>query len=162
MTFLKSSVGLFWLTTLFVSNLAHANRDQDALICVVDVASQGKSHRKSHAKFYAELATTPNKQRQGLMFLQSMADDQAMLFIYPKPHQVGFWMRNTLIPLDMLFFDDRGELLEIKQNLPPCKTQHCPIYVAKNSNIKYVLEVNAGQSQLLDIQVGAQLYGCGR
>ncbi|MFC3903502.1 Uncharacterized conserved membrane protein, UPF0127 family [Acinetobacter marinus] len=162
MTFLKSSVGLFWLTTLFVSNLAYANGDHNALICVGDVASQGKSHRTPPAKFYAELATTPDQQRQGLMFRQSMADDQAMLFIYPEPHQVGFWMRNTLIPLDMLFFDDRGELREIKQNIPPCKTQNCPIYVAKSSNIKYVLEINAGQSQLWDIQVGDQLYGCGK
>lgn len=159
---MKSLVGLLWLTTLFISNLAYANRDHEALICVGDTASYDKSHRKSHAKFYAELATTPDQQRQGLMFRQSMADDQAMLFIYPKPHQVGFWMRNTLIPLDMLFFDERGELLEIKQNTLPCKTQNCPIYVAKNSNIKYVLEINAGQSQLWDIQVGDQLYSCGR
>lgn len=113
------------------------------------------------AEFNTELAITANEQRKGLMFRQQMANNEAMLFIYPQPRKVAFWMRNTLIPLDMLFFNGDGELVEIKENIPPCKSKDCPTYPAKDPNIKYVLEINAGQSQLLDIQVGDRLYGCG-
>lgn len=113
------------------------------------------------AEFKTELAITPAEQRKGLMFRQSLKEDEAMLFIYPAPRSVAFWMRNTLIPLDMLFFDADANLVEIKKNIQPCKSESCPTYPAKSKNIKYVLEINAGQSQLLDINVGDKLYGCG-
>lgn len=145
----KAFAGLLLLNTVLLGNVAYARDYNDALVFVGDT------------EFNTELALTPNEQRKGLMFRKSMADNQAMLFIYPQPRKVAFWMRNTLIPLDMLFFDGNGELVEIKENVPPCKTENCPTYPAQNPTIKYVLEINAGQSQLLDIKIGDKLYGCG-
>ncbi len=144
----KSFVIFVSLTGIF-TNTSLARDYNDALLFV------------GEAEFNTELAITPAEQRKGLMLRRSMQTNEAMLFIYPTPRKVAFWMKNTLIPLDMLFFDDTGTLVEIKQNVPPCKTKRCPTYPAKAPNIKYVLEINAGQSQLLDIRVGDKLYGCG-
>lgn len=135
--------------SLILSTITQAKDYTDALIFV------------GNSEFDTELAITPNEQRKGLMFRKDMANSQAMLFIYARPRKVAFWMKNTLIPLDILFFNEEGELVEIKENIQPCKTVECPTYPAKSKNIKYVLEINAGQSQLLDIKVGDKLYGCG-
>ncbi len=133
----------------FGSGVAYAEAYDDAWVFV------------GNQDFQTELAITPAEQRQGLMFRKSMQDNQAMLFIYQKPRRVAFWMKNTLIPLDMLFFDDNGSLVEIKENIPPCKTATCPTYPARYPRIKYVLEINAGLSQKLGLKVGDKLYGCG-
>ncbi len=133
----------------FSSGVAYAESYDDAWVFV------------GNQDFQTELAITPAKQRQGLMFRKSMQDNQAMLFIYQKPRRVAFWMKNTLIPLDMLFFDDNARLVEIKENVPPCKTATCPTYPARHPNIKYVLEINAGLSEKLGLKVGDALYGCG-
>lgn len=108
-------------------------------------------------RFATEIAATLGELQKGMMHRPSMRDDQAMLFIYPHPQRLTFWMKNTLIPLDMLFFDEHGILLEIKQNVPPCKTPRCPTYPSRHDNIKYVVELNGGAGERLDIKAGDQL-----
>lgn len=108
-------------------------------------------------RFSSETADTPHKMQRGMMFRRSMADDQAMIFIYSRPQAVTFWMKNTRIALDMLFFDASGELLEIKHNVPPCKNSVCPTYPSRQQNIQYVVELKGGISEKLGIHVGNRL-----
>lgn len=110
--------------------------------------------------FAAEIANTPAKMQQGMMHRPDMADDQAMIFVYPRPQRMTFWMKNTLIPLDMLFFDARGYLQEIKHSVPPCKTQRCPTYPSRHTHIQYVVELKGGTAQRLNLQAGDKLNAC--
>lgn len=109
--------------------------------------------------FEAEIADTPEKLQKGMMYRPSMKANQAMVFIYPQPQRAYFWMKNTLIPLDMLFFDASGSLLEIKHRVPPCKVADCPVYPSKQTQIKYVVELKAGASETLGIEPGDKLKG---
>lgn len=112
-------------------------------------------------RFDTEMADTPATMQQGMMFRPHVADSQAMLFIYARPTKMSFWMKNTLVPLDMLFFDQKGILQEIKHNVPPCRSQTCPIYPSKHTDNQYVLEIRGGQAKHRQIHVGDKLYGCG-
>ena len=69
--------------------------------------------------FRVELAETPEQRAQGLMFRESLAPDAGMLFLYPRPQVPQMWMRNTFIPLDMLFLDGRGVVLATANNAVP-------------------------------------------
>ncbi|MGC6475745.1 MAG: DUF192 domain-containing protein [Parvibaculales bacterium] len=102
------------------------------------------------ADFIVELARTPEHQRQGLMYRSELADNAGMLFIFNKPRQARFWMRNTLIPLDMIFIKSNGEIENIvtrwdtQSDRPSLST----------AIVSYVLEINAGLAQKLDIKPG--------
>ena len=76
-----------------------------------------------------------------------------MLFVYESPQPVAFWMRNTLIPLDMLFFDGTGRLTRIKENAQP----HDETPVVGGDAVRYVLEINGGLAAELGIDLGAEL-----
>lgn len=91
-------------------------------------------------RFQVELAISPQDQAQGLMHRDTLPDRAGMLFIYPKPQPVAFWMRNTLIPLDMIFIDDQGRVSHVHHNAVPL--DETPIY--GGDAIKAVLEINAG------------------
>lgn len=110
--------------------------------------------------FNTEIADTVEKMQKGMMHRTEIQENQAMLFVYPTPQKMSFWMKNTLIPLDMLFFDAGGILQEIKHDIPPCKTQTCPIYPSELANNQFVLEIKGGLSKQRGIQIGDKLYGC--
>lgn len=107
--------------------------------------------------FDTEIADTPKKMQQGMMFRTKIADSQAMLFVYSQSQRAHFWMKNTLVPLDMLFFDELGRLQEIKHNVPPCKREPCDIYHSTSDNIQFIVELKGGVSEMLGIQVGDTL-----
>lgn len=77
--------------------------------------------------FNLEVAQTPEQQAIGLMNRTFLPDNQGMLFPQEPPASVAFWMRNTLIPLDMIFID-QSTVVEIAQNVQPCLTEYCPFY----------------------------------
>lgn len=146
---------LFYLFCLLinVSNLSQAQpRYQENYHSLIEIGD--------HA-FATEIADTPAKMQQGMMFRPSMEDNQAMIFVYPRPQGMAFWMKNTLIPLDMLFFDARGYLQEIKHEVPPCKTPNCPTYPSRHRNIQYVVELKGGTAAHLNLTVGDKLNACG-
>jgi uncharacterized membrane protein (UPF0127 family) len=89
-----------------------------------------------------ELARTPEEQARGLMFRDRLADDAGMLFIFPDSSEHAFWMKNTLIPLDMIFIDDAGTVVGIVERAEPQTLT--PRTVGAKS--RYVLEVNGGWS----------------
>ncbi|MEE4376602.1 MAG: DUF192 domain-containing protein [Candidatus Competibacteraceae bacterium] len=108
-------------------------------------------------RFRVEIAQTLEERQRGLMFRTQLPDDQGMLFIQPTPGQSTFWMKNTYIPLDMLYFDDQGQLLEMHTEVPPCKAKPCPVYTSQATRVKYILEINAGLAERLGLKPGDRL-----
>ncbi|MEM9392627.1 MAG: DUF192 domain-containing protein [Pseudomonadota bacterium] len=105
------------------------------------------------ATFTVELADTPESRAQGLMFRESMPRRAGMLFIYERPQSVSFWMRNTLIPLDMLFVNARGVVQHVHENAVPLDETPIP----GGSDILLVLELNAGLVSQFGIAPGTEL-----
>ncbi len=107
---------------------------------------------------FAEIADSPHTRAKGLMFRQSMAPDHGMLFLFPKPSEPAFWMKNTLISLDILWVDETGIIIHIESKVPICtrKDDGCPRYRAPSKSLQ-VLELNAGMAEKFDLTVGQQL-----
>lgn len=104
-------------------------------------------------RFSVEIADTPQERGIGLMNRDSMARFSGMLFVYEAPQTVAFWMRNTLIPLDMLFIDPRGVVTRIHENARPLDESSIP----GGDGILYVLEINGGLSAALGLREGAEI-----
>ena len=107
--------------------------------------------------FQVEIARTVQERQQGLMFRRHLPESHGMLFIQPEPAPTAFWMKNTYIPLDLLYFDEKGSLVEIFANVPPCKIPPCPTYLSRKA-IKFILEINGGTAEQLGIKVGERLF----
>ncbi|MFA9560864.1 MAG: DUF192 domain-containing protein [Nitrospirota bacterium] len=107
---------------------------------------------------FVEIADSPDKRAQGLMFRPSMATDRGMLFLFPEPGDQAFWMKNTLISLDIFWLDESGTILHLEPNVPICtrKDDGCPRYQAPHKSLQ-ILELNAGMAEKLDLAVGNQL-----
>ncbi len=95
----------------------------------------------------------PEERARGLMFVEDLAPMTGMLFIYDRPQPVSFWMRNTLIPLDMLFLDATGTVRRIHENAVPLDETPIP----GGDDILAVLEINGGMSGRLGIEEGSVL-----
>ena len=116
-------------------------------------ASGGSSVELGGKHFSVEIADTREKQALGLMFRDSMPADQGMLFIFPNEAPRGFWMKNTRIPLDIMYFDKNLKLVSISADTPPCRVSRCPSYPSIKP-AKYVLELNAGIASELGVGLG--------
>ena len=112
----------------------------------VDIRTSGGA-----ATFQVEVVDTPETRAQGLMFRESMALDAGMLFVYPEPAQAAFWMKNTPLPLDIIFINARGMICNIAADTTPYSLDHIPSQCAAQT----VLEVNAGQAEAQGLKVGA-------
>lgn len=106
--------------------------------------------------FTAELAITPDEQSRGLMFREQMDEDRGMLFVFENEAIHSFWMKNTLIPLDIIWIDSSSKVVFISKGVQPCKSVSCPT-VNPGTNAKYVLEINAGVSDRIGLSVGDQV-----
>jgi hypothetical protein len=105
------------------------------------------------AIFRIEIADDEAERAQGLMFREALASNAGMLFIYPDPQPVAFWMKNTLIPLDMLFFDRAGRLVKLHENATPGDLSAIP----GEGRVQMVLEINGGLSRAIGIKEGTEL-----
>lgn len=101
-------------------------------------------------KFKVEAALTEAEQEKGLMNRAYMKPDHGMIFIFPKMRTTRFWMKDTVIPLDLLFIDDKGEIKTIRENAVPFSLDPLPSQVPVMS----VLEINGGRVKDLGIAVG--------
>lgn len=106
--------------------------------------------------FSVELATDAPSREHGLMMRTSLARDHGMLFVFPHTGPQGFWMKNTLVPLDILYFDADRRLVSMQQHVPPCKADPCPTYPSA-APARYVLELSAGTAARIGLQVGDEL-----
>ncbi|MGY6632595.1 MAG: DUF192 domain-containing protein [Alkalilacustris sp.] len=105
------------------------------------------------ARFSVEIADTPETQARGLMHRESLPQAAGMLFLYDRPQRVAFWMRNTLIPLDMIFMDDTGTVTRVHHEAVPL--DETPI--DGGPGVLAVLEINGGLARRLGIDVGTEL-----
>ena len=119
-------------------------------------ASGGPSVELGGKSFAVEIAETQQKQALGLMFRDSMPADKGMLFIFPIESPRSFWMKNTRIPLDIMYFNADLILVSISADTPPCRVIRCPSYPSI-APAKYVLELNAGTASGLGVGVGDRL-----
>ncbi|MBH67145.1 MAG: hypothetical protein CMM58_02210 [Rhodospirillaceae bacterium] len=100
--------------------------------------------------FDVEIANTNNKRAKGLMFRKSLGEEQGMLFLYEEEKPILMWMKNTLIPLDMLFINEEGLITHIVEQTVPLSLD----IISSNGDVLAVLELLGGTSARLDIRVG--------
>ena len=103
-----------------------------------------------------ELADTEALRTQGLMFRESLAWDRGMLFVFEQEDIYGFWMKNTRIPLDMIWIGADKRVVYIRERVQPCVTPVCQMY-SPAAKALYVLEVTAGFVARNGIRVGDQV-----
>jgi uncharacterized membrane protein (UPF0127 family) len=115
---------------------------------IVDIRSDG-----TVVRFAVELADTPETRARGLMHREELARFAGMLFIYEEPQLATFWMENTPIPLDMLFFDEAGILQRIHAEAEPFSRE----VIVGGEDILFVLEINGGMAYELGLKPGAEL-----
>ncbi|HET6779640.1 MAG TPA: DUF192 domain-containing protein [Nitrososphaera sp.] len=109
------------------------------------------------ARLFVEVADDQDETMRGLMFRNHLSWNAGMLFVFYDEEPRTFWMKNTLIPLDMIFVDSNLRIVDIKENVPPCVLgDKCPLYPSKD-RAQYVLEVNAGFVQENGIKMGDRL-----
>lgn len=100
-----------------------------------------------------EIAADNETREQGLMFRESVPDGKGMLFIFPTSGEYPFWMKNTMIPLDMIWIDSSDKIVHIERNVPPCVADPCTSYPPHATAI-YVLELAAGEAAKNGLKVG--------
>jgi uncharacterized protein len=105
------------------------------------------------ARFRVEIADDEAERSKGLMFRESMPSFAGMLFVYDTPKNAVFWMKNTLIPLDMLFLDQSGAVIRIISAAEPLTTSPRD----GGPGVQYVLEINGGMAGKLGLTEGAEL-----
>lgn len=103
--------------------------------------------------FHAERATDSAAREQGLMFRKELAPSEGMIFLYDEPGRHAFWMKNTLIPLDMLFFDESGQLIHIHANAKPGSLEP----IGADTPVCAILEIPGGQAVKQGLKIGDKL-----
>lgn len=108
------------------------------------------------SRLQLELALTEKEKRTGLIFRDSLPADRGMLFPFDTDGIFRFWMKDTLMPLDIVWLDAGGKVVEVRADAPPCRTDPCPKY-ANAQQARAVLLVNAGYSRAHGVAPGAVL-----
>jgi len=120
-------------------------------------ASGGEWVEIGGKRYAVEIADDDTERARGLMFRDTLADGTGMLFIHEAEEPQAYWMKNTRIPLDILYFDTGRKLVTQQRNVPPCSAGNaCPSYPS-DQPARFVLELNAGEAERLKLQDGAEL-----
>jgi YVTN family beta-propeller protein len=120
------------------------------------VRTEDNNNSSVIAHVFVEVPDDREEFARGLMFRSHLPWNAGMLFAFYEEEPRRFWMKNTLIPLDMIFVDSSSKIIDIKENVPPCKQEECPTYPSREP-AQYVLEVNAGFVQEKGIRIGDEL-----
>ncbi len=107
----------------------------------------------SQYRFEVEIADDPAERAEGLMYRESLADNAGMLFLYPRPQPVEFWMKNTSLSLDIVFVRPDGTIARIAENATPMSEE----LISSGEPVRAVLEVKGGTMRQLGIAVGDRL-----
>ncbi|QNT77964.1 DUF192 domain-containing protein [Entomobacter blattae] len=110
-------------------------------------------HANHQHEFLVELALTPEEQQKGEMFRTSVPENGGMLFVWPLPQRSQMWMKNTLVPLDMVFISPEGEILSIVENTVP----HSLAQIDSYGLVKATLELKGGTATRLGLQRGDKI-----
>lgn len=135
--------GLILLITLLACSQVQARQYQQGQVSL------------GEQSFRVAVANDHGKRSRGLMFVQNLPEDAGMLFVFPDSQHRLFWMKNTVVELDILYFDENRRLLNI-QRAVPCRRDPCPHYPSRG-RARYVLEINAGLSERFGFQRGMVL-----
>ncbi len=129
------------------------------LLALAGCASGGGSWVELGGHRYGvEVADDDAERARGLMFRDELAADRGMLFIHERMEPQSYWMKDTRIPLGILYFDDARRLVSQQRDVPPCTLgDACPPYPS-DAPARYVLELNAGEAARLGLRDGAQLH----
>jgi len=119
----------------------------------VEITATGATHR-----FDVWVADTPQRSAQGLMYVRDLAPGRGMLFVESAPREMSMWMKNTYIPLDMLFIDEHGRIVRIAAQTTP----HSLASIASPTPVTMVLELRGGEAARRGIKVGDQARVLGR
>ena len=136
---------LQWTAFLLLGFLLAAGPARSAKLSTLEIASKTGVH-----VFAVELANTDAQRAKGLMFRKKLPEGQGMLFDFGQDQDVAMWMKNTYIPLDMLFIRGDGRILRIAENTTPLSTRIIP----SGGPVRAVLEVIGGTAQKLGIAAG--------
>lgn len=104
-----------------------------------------------------EVAANDRARARGLMFREHLPAGRGMLFLFPSDGPHNFWMKNTLIELDMIWMDLGGTIVHIESGVPPCQAEPCPSYGPERAEARYVLEVSGGEAARLGLEQGQML-----
>ena len=110
----------------------------------------------SGAVYAVEIARTPEEQAQGLMYREGLPARTGMIFLFTDGGAHRFWMKNTMIPLDILWLDAAGKVLFVSANTPPCKSDPCPTY-GPDAPAPMVLEIAGGMAAKENAKPGSVL-----
>ncbi|KRG64712.1 ACR family protein [Stenotrophomonas humi] len=130
-----------------------------SLLALAGCASADGRHwvELAGSRYQVELAQDDETRARGLMFREQMDADHGMLFIHDRQEPQAYWMKNTKLPLDILYFDTDRRLVSQQRDVPPCSAgDMCPPYPSFKP-ARYVLELNAGQATKLNLQDGTEL-----
>lgn len=116
------------------------------LVPLTITTEEGTAH-----PFEVEVAQTADERAQGLMYRKELGEDRGMLFLFPRRERIAMWMRNTEIPLDMLFISDDGRVTQIHERAVPFSEA----IIASRRRVRYVLEVAGGTAERLGLAPGA-------
>jgi hypothetical protein len=139
-------------------------------MCLAMLASLGIKTQKKYAVFHdngpnvcfktncfsVEIADTEAEREKGLMNRESLGENKGMLFVYAQAGIYSFWMKNTLIPLDIIWLDQNGKVVFIKQDAEPCGSGACP-KISPDAAVRYVFEANAGVAKKMGLKIGDRL-----
>lgn len=106
--------------------------------------------------YSVEIPRTPEARERGLMFRSSLAPRTGMLFVFDATARYVFWMKNCLIPLDLIWLDETKRVVAILPDTPPCKADPCPLYQVDVPS-RYVLEIAGGAAKREAVVVGSVL-----
>ena len=135
------SFGLAALFSLFFSQHTLPDCHDSTLVVNTTTGTQ---------TFHVEIQNTPETRAVGMMGREQMADNEAMLFAFPTTEPVAFWMKNTLIPLDMIFVDENGTITGVHENAQP----HDETSIFSPGPVRHVIEIPGGQSTKQNINTG--------
>ncbi|MBT0570634.1 DUF192 domain-containing protein [Curvibacter sp. CHRR-16] len=140
-TFLSVLFTLFWSTLSSAQNQPQMNLQRTALTIGI--------HRLE-----VQIAATPEQRMIGLMFRESMPDNEGMLFVFAEPSKQCFWMKNTALPLSAAFIQDDGTIVNVEDMKPQTTDSHCSL-----RPVRFVLEMNQGWFTKKGIGRGSKLQG---
>lgn len=155
--FFKNTSGVVLLVVLFILGM-YGYRCLSEKVCEVDVIDKYVRHdlviEMPKGALTVEVADTKSSREQGLSFRKSMRDDEGLLFVFDVPGRYGFWMKDMNFPLDIVWINQNGVVVEVQRNLLP---ESYPKTFINASEASYVLEVNKGIAEKLGLYIGSKV-----